>query len=108
MDAIKKWMLSYLLSTLHVFLVRQLKKFMTDLNWDLLKKDFMERAAKLMPGEMFDEWARTLVAVMLDKAKEELDKHPNLPEDLWAMIEKLLQDVLMSEAVQMAFAADKK
>lgn len=51
------------------FVIRQYLKWRQNLDWDLVRKDALERIALLLPGEQFDAKGQFLVGVLIDILK---------------------------------------
>lgn len=86
-----KWLISLAIS----FLVRQLKKFAGQLDWEKVKADAQKRVSDLLPGEFFDSEAQALVAYVLDAARLVLSE-----ADAWENVLKLVAEGKTAEAFE--------
>lgn len=77
------------------FVVRQLAKYGKAIDWAMVKKDFGDRVAAIVPGFFFDDEARGAVAAVLE-ACEDLMKSADAIEKIL----KLVADEKFSEAFE--------
>lgn len=63
----------FILQLLLFFVWRQIQKWGSDINWDLVKADAVARIAALLPGDRWDDVAQMLVGEIIDIIKELLE-----------------------------------
>lgn len=55
------------------FIIRQVEKFKKEVDWEILKADYAERVAALVPGKWFDDEAVRVSDHIIDAAQRALD-----------------------------------
>lgn len=72
------WLVSFLINTVFVYVVKALQKWQDQIDWELVKKDIGERVAKLVPGTFADAFFVSLVTEIVDKLASVLGNADNL------------------------------
>jgi hypothetical protein len=65
-SALPAWVISLLVNQIFGFVVRQLKKWGTDIDWELVKTDFGERLATLTAWAWDDEILKIFISKLVD------------------------------------------
>lgn len=85
---------SWIVGLVLTFVVRQVAKFNENFDWHEFVADLNERVRKLVPGEMFDSYAVSLVEALLNGLRQVLAS-----EDALAEIGKYAADGKWDEAI---------
>lgn len=85
---IQKLVVSFMIS----FVMRQLEKFHSSLDWDKIKRDLDERIRLMMPGSWFDDEAVLVANTALDMLRSVLEQGDNIKRLLELLTAKNYDD----------------
>jgi hypothetical protein len=95
---LEKWLIGIVIS----FILRQLAKFQSSLDWTKVKADAEARVRALVPGTWFDQEAADICKIVLDAAEKALSSTTDLQAILqclatsnWNGAYDLLKDLLL-------------
>lgn len=82
-DIFEKWLVNALIT----FVLRQVKKFTTEVQWDKLKEDASARVRDLVPGEWFDDHVSSIAVTVLATCEHALKSENRLEKILLLLAE---------------------
>lgn len=85
---IQKWVISMAIS----FVMRQIGKWGTSIDWAKVKKDVADRIAALVPGEWFDAEATAAVLAFVDVAQKVLAATEDLQKIVQLVVENKIPE----------------
>lgn len=99
---LKEWLLDMLLSVLKTLLVKQLQELKDKIDWVKIKGDAEAWIAQVVPGDAFDDTFKKLIVVLIDEAKEFVDSHPDLVDDVLKLVEGAITKAVESPKFALA------
>lgn len=76
------------------FVMRQLQKFQTTIDWDQVQKDLDDRVRALVPGSWFDDEAVQYVNIALSAIKATLGQSDKIQSILTLLADQKTQDAI--------------